>query len=83
MYRVTHHSMHDFSKDNMFSIQPLGVSECDEKLRAVGVPTRISHGHPAWTIELQFKVLIWKLLSVDASTCETKHNLNGINDYLS
>ena len=42
----------------MLSIQPRGLDNGDEELRAVGVRAGISHGQPASSIVLYVKVLI-------------------------
>lgn len=63
-----YHSIKDFSKYHMFAIQPGGLGQGDEELRAVGIRSSIGHAYPPNAIMLQLEVLIWKCLTINAYT---------------
>lgn len=68
-YGVDHcHAIDDFSKYHMFAVQPGGLGQGDEELRAIGIRPGIGHADPSNAIMLQFEVLIWKCLTVNAYT---------------
>lgn len=68
-YGVDHgHSIKDFSKYHMFAIQPGGLGQGDEELRAVGIRSSIGHAYPPNAIMLQLEVLIWKCFTINAYT---------------
>lgn len=68
-YGVDHcHSIEDFSKYHMFAIQPGGLGQGDKELRAIGVRPSIGHADPPNAIMLQFEVLIWECLPINAYT---------------
>ena len=52
----------------MFAVQPGGLGQGDKELRAVGVRPRIGHADPLNAIMLQFEVLIWECLTINAYT---------------
>ncbi len=54
------------AKDDMNSVEPVGLFGTDEKLRAVGVGARVGHGQDAAAGVLEHKVLVVELVSVDA-----------------
>lgn len=62
----THHPLQDFSKNDMFAVQPAGHDGGDEELGAVGVFASVGHAEPAGAIVLQFEVLIGETVSIDA-----------------
>lgn len=52
----------------MLAVQPGGLGQGDEELRAIGVGPGIGHADPPYAIMLQFEVLIWKCLTINANT---------------
>lgn len=68
----THHPLQNFSKDNMFAIQPRSRNSRDEELGAVGVFASVGHAEPARAVMLQLEVLIGEPVSIDALACITK-----------
>ncbi len=62
----THHSLQNFSKDDVFAVQPHSLNGGDEELRAVGVFAGVSHAQPAGAVVLQLEVLIGETVSIDA-----------------
>jgi len=60
---VTHKSVDEFSKDDMFSIQPASLREHNEELGSVWISAVIGHRNPArWTMT-EDKVLIVELIT--------------------
>lgn len=64
----SYHSIKDFSKYHVFAIQPGGLGQGDEELRAIGIGPCIGHADPPNAIMLQFEVLVWKCLTINAYT---------------
>lgn len=62
----THHPLQDFSKNDMFAVQPGGHDGGDEELGAVGVLASVGHAEPARAVVLQLEVLIGETVSIDA-----------------
>lgn len=62
----THHPLQNFSKDNMFAIQPRRCDSSDEELRTIGVLASVCHAEPARADMLQLEVLIWETVAIDA-----------------
>lgn len=58
-------SLNKLSKDDVSSIQPRGILEQDEELRAIRILASIGHGQHATSSVLDLKVLIIKLGTVD------------------
>ena len=63
--RRAYHSFENLPKHDMPTIQPLGLDCCNEELGPIGILASISHTHPTWTLMLQFKVLVRKLVAID------------------
>lgn len=62
----THHPLQNFSKDDVFAVQPWSHNGGDEELRAVGVFAGVCHAEPAGAVVLQLEVLIREAVSIDA-----------------
>lgn len=60
------HSLQNFSKTRVLAIQPRRPNSCDVKLWAVGVFAGVRHTHPTRPIMLQDKILVIKVLAIDA-----------------
>lgn len=63
---LTHHPFKNFSKDDVFVIQPWSSDGSDEELGTVGVFASIGHAEPARAVMLQLEVLVGETVSVDA-----------------
>lgn len=63
---MTHHPFQNFSKDDMFAVQPGSSDSSDKELGTVGVFASIGHAEPARAIMLQLEVLIGEPVSIDA-----------------
>lgn len=50
----------------MLSVQEVALVACDEELAPVGVGPRVGHGQKSGSGMLNFKVLVGKLVAVDA-----------------
>jgi len=59
-------AIRDLPKDHMLAVQPASCLQGDEELRTIGVGASISHGQDTRSSMLLLKVLISKLLPVDA-----------------
>ena len=68
VFFLTHHSLYNTSKDDVFVVQPRRGLEGDEELRAVSIRTRVRHGHQAGNCVLELEVLVGELCAVDAAT---------------
>jgi len=55
----------DHTEHTVLAIQMRGGHGGDEELRAVGVGTGVGHGQQEWSVVLEGKVLISKLVAVD------------------
>ena len=75
----SYHSIDDFSKYHMFAVQPGGLGQGDKELRAIGVRPGIGHADPPNAIMLQFEVLIWKRLTINAYTWWGRTRKRSIN----
>ena len=75
----SYHSIEDFSKYHMFAIQPGGLGQGDKELRAVGVRPSIGHADPPNAIMLQFEVLIWECLTINAYTWVRQNKKGRVN----
>lgn len=64
--RDTHHALQNFSKDDVFAIQPGSLNGGDEELGAIGVFASVGHAEPAVAVVLQLEVLIRETVSIDA-----------------
>lgn len=58
------------SEDNMSAIEPLGFSNSDKKLTAIGILSSIGHGETE-RLMFKFKILIFKTLTPNWSTSGT------------
>lgn len=63
-----YHPIQDFSKYDVFAIQPGGLGQGDEELGAIGVGASVGHADPPNAIVLEFEVLIRKCLTINAYT---------------
>lgn len=66
LFYGTHHPLQNFSKDDMFAIQPRSHDGSDEELGTVGVLASIGHAEPAGAVMLQLEVLIGEAVAIDA-----------------
>lgn len=66
LWPETHHSLQNFSKDDVFAVQPRSLNCGNEELGAIGVFTSVGHAEPASAVVLQFEVLVRKTVSIDA-----------------
>ncbi|KYN42251.1 hypothetical protein ALC56_00064 [Trachymyrmex septentrionalis] len=64
----SYHSFDNLAKDDMSTIEPRCLLNCDKELRPVGILASIGHGQPSSAIMLQFEVFIRKAISIDAAT---------------
>lgn len=62
----THHPLENFSKDNMFAVQPCSRNSSDEELGTIGVFASVGHAEPARAVMLQLEVFIGEPVSIDA-----------------
>lgn len=70
LFRFTHHSADDFSKNNVSTIEPCSLFRGNEELRSICILSSISHGQPTCTVVLQLEVLVFETLSINAPTYE-------------
>lgn len=68
----THHSLQNFSKDNMLAVQPWSQNCGDEELGAVGVFASVGHAEPAGAVVLQLEVLVRETVSINALAFKRK-----------
>lgn len=62
---ITYHSPDNFSKENMFAVQPSSSVQKDEELRAVCICSVVGHGHISTGFVAQLEVFINECRSVD------------------
>jgi len=55
----------NFTKDNVFAVEPAGNDGGDEELRSIGSRTSVSHGQESRLGVLQLEVLIFEFVSVN------------------
>mgnify|MGYP006928793926 CR=1 FL=1 len=53
------------SENYVFSVQPVTLNSCNEKLRSVCVWSGIGHGQKPWSIVLKLKVFVFEFFSID------------------
>lgn len=58
----------DLAENDMSTVQPFGFDGSDEKLRAVGVRSSISHGEPSGAVVTKLEVLVVEFVAPDRST---------------
>ncbi|KYN13003.1 hypothetical protein ALC57_14849 [Trachymyrmex cornetzi] len=64
----SYHSFDNLAKDDMSTIEPRCLLNCDKELRPVGILASIGHRQPSSTIVLQFEVFVRKAIPIDAAT---------------
>lgn len=57
--------VNELSEDSMLAVEPIGLNEGQEELRAVGVGASVSHGQQSGDIVLVVEVFILELGTVD------------------
>ena len=75
---ITYHSLYNFTKHNMTTIQPWGLHCCDEELGTISIFTRISHTQPARSMMLQLEVLVRKFAPINTLTYENGNTHNKV-----
>lgn len=79
-------SFNDFTENNMLSVKPGALNECDEELRSVGVGTSVGHWEKVRLVMFEFEVFIFKLVSINGlasgtiSVCEVSSLSHEISD---
>lgn len=65
------HTVLDFTKDDVLSVQPRGLYGGDKELGAVGVGSSVGHGQQSRLGVLELEVFIGKLVAVDGLSTGT------------
>lgn len=58
------HSLQHLSEHHVLAIQPAGLLQGDEELRAVGVRTGVRHAQPSGAVVAQLEVLVLEFVAV-------------------
>ena len=58
-------TLNNFTKYDVFSIKPWAFNKCNEKLWSVSIFSCISHWQKIWLIVFNFKILIFKFISIN------------------